>query len=62
MSLTKEREDYLLRRVQTILDKFPDERKRRTAFGRSCGTVQERIELTTKHTFDVDSLIILNRR
>ena len=56
------REQYLIGRIHAILAKYSTEPDRRKAFGRSCGTVQERLELLKTHKFEVDDMIILNRR
>ncbi len=60
--LSAERMSELITRVKEILKKYQRESERRTAFSRSCGTVQERESLLENNEFGVDPNIILNRR
>jgi len=60
VSLSDEREKFLVERIKHIIEKYPLEKDRRHVFSQTCGTVAERITILDKHDFEIDEKIILN--
>lgn len=59
------RKKYVMSRIKSIIEKFPDEQSRRKAFARSCGSLQERQEVVKGDEFKefkLDEKIVLNQR